>query len=419
MGSNGHSQVLESTNVVETCPNNCAGCKMDILGNVFLSCKICTQTYDLDCANVTQKQFQDMSVVSKKDFECPACQCRKPKFGNINTPVGSKSVPKAESYAPLQEQDSLINLIDDEPLSMNENITYRPHQRMQPKDLTFLVDSIADESITVGCIRTVIRDEFERIIDERLMKLFRKYDEDQIALHRQTEQVLANINKKMTLIECRVADLEGKLAAANKKPSSQPVVPQTLTPELVVPNPRGILEKQTSTEPVPATLEIEVPISTLVAATSLEENSALTSKQSLHNNASVVEIQHPASNAKSFSEAVKKPKKPSKPQGIVRGSAKVSGSLPQLVAAEQLRYIHLYYVQMGTTVQKVKDYIISITDAEIFCSVEPLRARGHYASFKIGVPSKLYDSVMTAEMWPEDVCIKPWTHNFRQQSRAE
>ncbi|KAJ2950560.1 hypothetical protein O0L34_g8805 [Tuta absoluta] len=86
-----------------------------------------------------------------------------------------------------------------------------------------------------------------------------------------------------------------------------------------------------------------------------------------------------------------------------------------LEAAERVKFIHLYYVKIGTTKEQVLAYLESMCGSGT-CTVETLNARGNYASFKLGVPSTKVESVMSPENWAEDICVKPWRQNFRTRS---
>ncbi|KAL4704938.1 hypothetical protein ACJJTC_013395 [Scirpophaga incertulas] len=100
---------------------------------------------------------------------------------------------------------------------------------------------------------------------------------------------------------------------------------------------------------------------------------------------------------------------------ILRGTA-APGST-QLQASERWSYLHLYYVQEGTTSEQVRNHLRSICDNNI-CTVDELKSRGRYASFKLGVPSKNVDSVMSSENWAENICVKPWRQNFRAKAKS-
>lgn len=103
------------------------------------------------------------------------------------------------------------------------------------------------------------------------------------------------------------------------------------------------------------------------------------------------------------------------PRDVLRGAAAPGSTM--LCAAERLRYLHLYYVQVGTTADQVRAHLNTICGSDI-CTVETLKARGNYASFKLGVPFKLADMVLTATNWAEDICVKPWRQNFRNSRKS-
>lgn len=82
-----------------------------------------------------------------------------------------------------------------------------------------------------------------------------------------------------------------------------------------------------------------------------------------------------------------------------------------LKAVEYRKYIHLWNMVSG--VDEVRAYMQSIC-GESPCIVEELKAKGDYKSFKIGVPPGLYDSCLSADLWPDNARVKPWL--FRRQS---
>lgn len=84
-----------------------------------------------------------------------------------------------------------------------------------------------------------------------------------------------------------------------------------------------------------------------------------------------------------------------------------------LKAAERKSYLHLYYLKLGTTTEEVSEHLRTICSDDV-CIVEELKARGNYASFKLSVLTKNVDKYLSAEHWPEDVCIKPWYSRFRK-----
>lgn len=92
-----------------------------------------------------------------------------------------------------------------------------------------------------------------------------------------------------------------------------------------------------------------------------------------------------------------------------------------LQAAERKSYLHLYYVKFGTTTDQVAEHLVTICP-EDKCTVEALKPKGDYASFKLSVPTKNVDKYLSSQYWATDVYIKPWRSGFRnvlQQQEAE
>lgn len=67
----------------------CAGCKNILPKKEFLTCTKCKSKYDIECSNISQKQFQLMDSLKKSNWMCPECLNKQPKTGNIHTPIRS------------------------------------------------------------------------------------------------------------------------------------------------------------------------------------------------------------------------------------------------------------------------------------------------------------------------------------------
>ncbi|CAG9790283.1 unnamed protein product [Diatraea saccharalis] len=124
--------------------NTCAGCLVIISGKELLKCRTCNSTYDLECANVSEKRFYSFySTVSKerRTWTCPACQIKLPKHDNSGTPV-RRDGPQDE----LQE-------------CSREHVTLRN----KPKTSSNLGDSTEDEGNLQRLIQKIIRAELAPI----------------------------------------------------------------------------------------------------------------------------------------------------------------------------------------------------------------------------------------------------------------
>lgn len=83
--------------------NRCAGCRVVIKGRQFLKCHVCSQCYDLQCANVSEKRYYNtFSRERKSTWKCPLCKNKEPKQDNTDTPI--TCVSKAEAQTLRSEQ---------------------------------------------------------------------------------------------------------------------------------------------------------------------------------------------------------------------------------------------------------------------------------------------------------------------------
>lgn len=101
---------------------------------------------------------------------------------------------------------------------------------------------------------------------------------------------------------------------------------------------------------------------------------------------------------------------------VLSGTASPSANL--LRAAERRQHLHLCYLEEGTTGDQVRAHLTTICGEDV-CFVEALKARGSYASFKLGVPSKLIECVLTPANWTRGICVKPWRQKFRGRSESD
>lgn len=67
----------------------CAGCLSIIDSTECMNCYICHQWYDLDCANVTVRQYRLMGIggEGRDSWKCAGCRNKEPKGNNTETPI--------------------------------------------------------------------------------------------------------------------------------------------------------------------------------------------------------------------------------------------------------------------------------------------------------------------------------------------
>ncbi|KAJ2937650.1 hypothetical protein O0L34_g19324 [Tuta absoluta] len=215
----------------------CRGCEKPITDSFFLRCCICTLYYDLDCANVPDCRFLNTMTRECKDvWKCHGCRGRRL---TSDTPVGG--VPSTENLKINAEADHLaskkhLSAGGDEPSildlsnhdtagqgnlgttsSHKEYVTFR-----QPIKRIDFENSYSEETFGVEKIRLVIRQELERILEERLIKVISKLDQEQAEINISVSQALKNLSAKCCFLEYKLQTLEGLLP----RPSEQPELPK-------------------------------------------------------------------------------------------------------------------------------------------------------------------------------------------------
>lgn len=101
----------------------CAGCRQEIPSKTFLTCCLCQESYDLDCANRTEAFFYNvMTVETRKTWKCLLCHSKVPKVDNSNTPIRHQHGDEESMFHDTEDYDSKI--IQNEPIC-DPNVTFR------------------------------------------------------------------------------------------------------------------------------------------------------------------------------------------------------------------------------------------------------------------------------------------------------
>lgn len=359
---------------------SCAGCRGSIRLKHYLTCNICSLTYDLECANISQTRFGTLTKEKKSAWKCRGCLNKPLKTGN--TPVG------AGDGSGVREKVSPRQISPMSSGSETDNVTVCRGSggvagragAGQARDHSYLEDTSYLENI-----RSVIRDEFERVMVERMSILITKVV---------TEQVTTPIYSQIAELTERVVTLESELKELkNKQPSLSQSNDWPITQSLVKVDDLGD--------------EAAFGIKPCNAAADLQVNPEV-------NEPMVNPVAKKTAGASAQWTEVTKKHHSKTPAGVMRGVA-VPGAT-KLEAAERRRQLHLYYVKVGTTEAEIREHLNSIQENGTYI-VESLKARGNYASFKLDVPSRLAEAIMSPENWTEDICIKPWRQSFRAKSK--
>ncbi|CAG4983536.1 unnamed protein product [Colias eurytheme] len=90
-------------------------------------------------------------------------------------------------------------------------------------------------------------------------------------------------------------------------------------------------------------------------------------------------------------------------------------NVTSLKAVEPRKYLHLW--NMESSADEIRDYLRHLCPVGN-CTVEELRPRGDYKSYKLGVPVAYFDSCLSTEVWPVNARIKTWIAQKRKQAES-
>ncbi|KAL4718650.1 hypothetical protein ACJJTC_012977 [Scirpophaga incertulas] len=375
----------------------CAGCKAQVSENgAYMRCKRC-MIYDIFCANVNGEMYDKLSDEHKKSWMCVECRSKIPKSGNSQTPVRQQLnqelstpnvLPDISMHSPDTPGPDYVTLRTGARKDCYQNLTHKSVlDDMKESVVLELKKMQADfQTQLLNRINSLLTEQFlsfKKEICDKLVVLTNKAVqlEEQLKFtvddNRPTEptKTKGNVNNASQTPENKVAEHKPhpkpKSTVANKKFEIPPVALSH------VPG-KKVQEELPSTRPAESNLGDESTIN-------------------------------------GTWEKVRRRRSRASVSGVLRGTAAPGSTLLQ--ASERWSYLHLYYVQEGTTGEQVRNHLTSICGSDI-CTIEELKSRGRYASFKLGVPFKNVESVMSPNNWTENICIKPWRQNFRAKAKS-
>lgn len=398
----------------------CSGCRNKIEEEEKIDCSKCGGTYDLLCANITLMTFTTLTSEAILTWLCQGCRSKLPRGDNSDTPV--RQVPR--NAHPGTTSVPAIDL----PIASENVTTFRGGARRGRQ---------TSDHAPADSIRAIIREELEIMVDKRLpgvlSQLLDNYFTNNKFLQKLNEltarittmdKKLDSLSKAMTpMIACQaqapsIKKLTSSTAQNRVKPNvdaqassmhsraesaeivlappneialatviatkvTQQTGLQSLSPDKISEGPI-VQQFDTTRRPQPSN-SLGVPTTTAIKDDTVEDG--------------WTEVRRRRTRA-SFSS-------------VLRGTA--APGTTKLEASERWRYLHLYYVKQGTSDSQVREHLLNICGGDV-CTVDVLKARGNYASFKLAVPSRLAEIVMSAQNWAEDICVKPWRRNFRAKN---
>lgn len=352
-----------------------------------MQCVRCKKFYDLLCANFTNDNYLSMSTEFRKNWICVECRSKIPKGDNSGTPV--RQVPSVHDM-------SIASDCADISMCSMDHVTVRVGARYNQTTLNNANDTMDG---MLDTIRTSVAQELKDMqsdLESRLMARISKLLLEHFA------NLKSEVLTKVSELSKKIADMETKMDSAIKLSTLDqptPLVPGTSPIQAGGPaTTSGLQRKQRVSEPRPPAPN--------------KESSSSRILQPTQNRDTLVSVNNESNGGAGEGEWTEVRNRRSRNTSIRRGTA--APGTTTLEASERRRFLHLYYVKEGTSDRQVLDHLNKITKEDNSCTVEVLKSRGNYASFKIGAPSRLADVVLDTQNWAADICIKPWRQNFRR-----
>lgn len=428
----------------------CAGCKLEIDNNMCMKCTQCSEWYDLLCAGLTTVRFKALSSAKLNSWICISCLSQIPKTGNTNTLVrlfpslnnctGNNNGNANNSTAEIEETSLLDLGIEYENVRVGRG-QYEKTEKSPcceaevPKcvcvDLTSLRNIIREE-LTAALANPVLL--MESILGQsaKQSNLLNKVL-GAIAMATRFNEDVANSPAFKHAQTQIVKNTAQKKPSKVKTPHSTTHLNTTLTSlphfsgtnvhksprKTILPNPKEVIAQQSASSGGDSPNNVACG-NTYVGESGGIDNTEWTEVKRKRNR------RINGGRVLSYGDAVKSGESARGGSGSA-GSGRGAGShgdeygvrrgtaapgTTALCAAERRRQLHLYYVQEGTTAEQVRAHLTTICGSDV-CTVDSLKPRGSYASFKLGVPTKFSELVLSPDNWAEDICVKPWRQNFR------
>lgn len=62
---------------------------------------------------------------------------------------------------------------------------------------------------------------------------------------------------------------------------------------------------------------------------------------------------------------------------------------------------------MESNIEEIRDYLGQLCSTATF-TVDEIKPKRHYKSYKIGIPIYYFETIFSADIWPENAKIKLW-----------
>lgn len=203
----------------------CAGCNQTLPKREYLTCMLCADAYDLECANVSSQRFYNtMTNEHKQAWKCQLCICKMPKTGNTNTPVRSQQsvFSSSEDTNNITQRNKTnhihnISALEDSILStLGDTIqeSHMPHatHNTSTTEIRHALER-KDSTITMQQFNLLLQQNNKSIIDAITDTIHKEIDAAISQFGAQIIQKIDTLNQNQTKIEQEVRVLDKQIGA--------------------------------------------------------------------------------------------------------------------------------------------------------------------------------------------------------------
>lgn len=379
----------------------CNGCGAVIFNILFMECSkvTCKKLYDLKCIGFTQQKFEFLSQEEKDKWICPECVCSNPKAGNSDTPVRSSLMSFNKTFTPSTNINTVrgskttqINLDMTSDTECNDNLLLTEFREFRSEMICLFEKQAKDYN---ELQKILYRNESELYAIRESLKVVQEKAKKVDVLEQQLEVLitknehLENCLKSMSLKHDNLCEKETHSQnSLTQKPTFAKIVQQNVNV--------GSVDKTARTE---------------VADCGAIKNAAIHRTDTMSSTSK--EVIRVSENIENLNEDLGKWKTVERKKGkftakeIKKGG---STSILDIQATERKKHLHVWRLKKETSVECLEAYVKNVCGPEIPVKVEKIRQKTErdYASFIIGVPESIFESLCQPNIWPINAEFSEW-----------
>ncbi|KAI5637534.1 hypothetical protein NE865_09667 [Phthorimaea operculella] len=370
--------------------NVCGKCRQVIPNRRFVSCTHCHKNYDLVCADVCDKRFALIvsDPDSKKKWKCKFCaQSRLPILkATPPPPPGRGSKPSL----PADVSPVFDLKVNNNNIRANSKIDVSNSSESEIFNRTMIQNGESSLVLELRLLReqiTIMNATLGKVVDS-VQRCHEKVDECSVKL--------TDIDERLSTLEACQPQPENEFVSPVASPKKSKAKRRKNKPT----------SKDTSTPPAKDSTKTNITEKRSPDVTDAHLATAGPSKHpSTEKNREKLDSDDDSSDNElnPHDWQVQRNKRRRQKHSFQYGTAGPDATT--LRAIEPRKYIHLWNMASGK--EEVQAYLQHTCGSGTF-TIEELRARGDYKSYKIGVHEPLFEKFMSPTLWPNNARIREW-----------